>query len=74
ARGRAGTSMPVATDAHASPDGDGLMHRHGPDPLTGDGLTHRHGPDPPTEDGLMHRHGPDPPTGREPRPKAVSQG
>jgi hypothetical protein len=24
--------MPVATDAHASPDGDGLMHRHGPDP------------------------------------------
>ncbi|MEU6278468.1 hypothetical protein ABZ871_39685 [Streptomyces populi] len=24
--------MPVATDGHASPDGDGLMHRPGPDP------------------------------------------
>ena len=27
--------MPVATDAHISSDGDGLMHRHGPDPPTG---------------------------------------
>ncbi|MGW0968211.1 hypothetical protein [Streptomyces sp. NPDC002516] len=41
--------MPVATDAHPSPNGDGLMHRHGPDPPTGqeprpaDGLTHQHG-------------------------------
>ncbi|MGW2786922.1 hypothetical protein ACWC3X_37895, partial [Streptomyces populi] len=23
---------PVATDAHIPSDGDGLMHRHGPDP------------------------------------------
>ncbi|MER5396525.1 hypothetical protein, partial [Streptomyces sp. NPDC002599] len=34
-RGRAGTSMPVATDGHASSNGDGLMHRHVPDPPTG---------------------------------------
>ncbi|MFD5522427.1 hypothetical protein [Streptomyces sp. NPDC127066] len=27
--------MPVATDGHISSNGDGLMHRHGPDPPTG---------------------------------------